>query len=228
MDRGGMRDGHGSCLGERMASLPFRALVFCLPSLVACANPSYDPAPPLPPPPSPGILRTAEEEWAPWEVDAGPSEASDGGLSEVTPSQAGTPPWQKQTTGPLPPLPNEVARNPPPPATVWVRPYSEGQWVHTVDYGWIWVPADARASEVDGVPYTYLYTPHFGWTWYISPWGPGVYSYGPWVTRPWRPVGWSTRPWVAHPRVVVRLGGSHRPFPHPPHSYRPSPPHRHR
>jgi len=73
--------------------------------------------------------------------------------------------------------------------------------------GWVWVPAGATTTAVEGVPYTYLYTPSVGWTWYISPWGFGRYAYGPWVQHPWRPVvGWRGG-WVAHPRIVGRLGG---------------------
>ena len=73
-------------------------------------------------------------------------------------------------------------------------------------YGWMWVPADTATADSDGVPYAYLYTPSYGWTWYVSPWGPGPYRYGVWVRRPWHPVGWHGA-WVAHPGVVVRLGG---------------------
>jgi hypothetical protein len=58
----------------------------------------------------------------------------------------------------------------------------------------------------EGVPYSYLYTPAYGWTWYVSPWGWGPYHYGAWVVHPWHPVGWRGG-WVAHPNVFVRLGG---------------------
>jgi hypothetical protein len=59
---------------------------------------------------------------------------------------------------------------------------------------------------MEGVPYTYLYTPVYGWTWYVSPWGLGPYHYGVWVRHPWHPVGWRYG-WAARPHVVVRLGG---------------------
>ena len=74
-----------------------------------------------------------------------------------------------------------------------------------MDYGWIWVPGGARTEEVDGVPYAYLYTPSYGWTWYLSPWGFGAYFEGPWIYHPWRPWGWRGV-WVAPPHVVVRIG----------------------
>jgi hypothetical protein len=94
----------------------------------------------------------------------------------------------------------------PPPASQWVYSYPTGQWVYTADNGWVWVPAGTAPSAVDGVPYTYLYTPAYGWTWYVSPWGWGPYHYGAWVTHPWRPYGWRGG-WVAHPHVVGRFGG---------------------
>ena len=72
----------------------------------------------------------------------------------------------------------------------------------------MWVPANAATVDSEGVPYTYLYTPSYGWTWYVSPWGPGPYHYGVWVRRPWHPVGWHGA-WVAGPRVTVRFGHPH-------------------
>jgi hypothetical protein len=99
-----------------------------------------------------------------------------------------------------------AATEPPPPASHWVYSYPQGQWVYTAEYGWIWVPAGAASYEAEGTPYAYLYTPGFGWTWYISPWGWGPYHYGVWVRHPWRPAGWRGT-WVAHPRIVVHMGG---------------------
>ena len=61
----------------------------------------------------------------------------------------------------------------------------QGRWVDTGDSGWIWVPEGATTYDIDGVPYTYLYTPLYGWTWYASPWGWGPYYYGAWVGHPW-------------------------------------------
>jgi hypothetical protein len=62
---------------------------------------------------------------------------------------------------------------------------------------------------MEGVPYAYLYTPAYGWTWYVSPWGWGPYRYGFWVRHPWHPVGLHGY-WVARPRVVVHLGRGRR------------------
>jgi hypothetical protein len=102
-----------------------------------------------------------------------------------------------------PPAPPPAAASQPP-----VYTYPTGQWVYTADHEWIWVPAGASTVEMEGTPYVYLYTPSFGWTWYVSPWGWGRYHYGLWVRHPWHPAGWHGY-WVAHPRVVVRLGGGH-------------------
>ena len=85
---------------------------------------------------------------------------------------------------PAAPPPPPSALSPQPPAAL--EPTGErGQWVKTDDSGWIGVPEDSTTYEVDGVPYAYLYTPLYGWTWYASPWGTGPYVYGAWVHRPW-------------------------------------------
>jgi hypothetical protein len=90
-----------------------------------------------------------------------------------------------------------------PPAQVAVQ--AGGEWQYLDGEGWVWVPTGTAAYDVGSEPYAYLYTPSYGWTWYVSPWGWGPYRYGYWVRHPWHPVGWHGR-WVAHPRVVVRLG----------------------
>jgi hypothetical protein len=102
--------------------------------------------------------------------------------------------------------PNQGDQGPPPPQSQYVYTYPTGQWVWASGYGWMWVPNGAATTDMDGTPYTYLYTPGYGWTWYISPWGYGPYHYGVWVRHPWHPYGWRGG-WAAHPSVVVRLGG---------------------
>jgi hypothetical protein len=87
----------------------------------------------------------------------------------------------------------------------WEYAYPTGHWVYVENYGWVWVPADALTDDYDGVPYAYLYTPLYGWTWYVSPWGWGPYHYGIWVRHAWHPWGWHGR-WVAHPYVAPHLG----------------------
>jgi hypothetical protein len=96
---------------------------------------------------------------------------------------------------------------PPPPEPQRVYAYPSGQWVYTDGDGWVWVPAGAGTMVVEGAPYAYLYTPAYGWTWYVSPWGPGRYHFGGWVRHAWHPTGWHGA-WVATPRVFVRLGGN--------------------
>jgi hypothetical protein len=77
----------------------------------------------------------------------------------------------------------------------------------------MWVPNEAGSVVVEGVPYAYLYSPTYGWTWYVSPWGFGPYHYGIWVRHPWRPVGWRGG-WVARPAVVVHIGGGYHGYGH--------------
>lgn len=92
----------------------------------------------------------------------------------------------------------------PPPQDQWTAVHPSGQWVYANGYGWMWIPNESHQVIVEETPYVYLYTPAYGWTWYVSPWGPGPYRYGVWVVHPWRPVGWRYG-WVARPRVVVHL-----------------------
>lgn len=139
----------------------------------------------------------AQQAAPPAEAQPQPSYPAPG--PETAPSPQAAP------AGAAPAPPGGAATAPPP---SWVYSYPTGQWVYTTDRGWIWVPAGSTTTLVEGVPYAYLYTPAYGWTWYISPWGWGPYRYGAWVSHPWRPVGWRGG-WVAHPHVVVRLGGAH-------------------
>jgi hypothetical protein len=122
-------------------------------------------------------------------------------------------PSQASPQGPLPPLPTSApqyapqsATDPgtPPPEAQWSYVYPTGRWVYATDYGWFWVPNDATTTVAEGVPYVFLYTPAYGWTWYVSPWGIGPYHYGVWVVHPWRPVRWRGS-WVARPHVVFRM-----------------------
>ena len=87
----------------------------------------------------------------------------------------------------------QVQSQPPPAPPAEPKPTPEtlqpaeqkGQWGNTTDSGWIWVPADTTTYDVEGVPYVYIYTPAYGWTWYASPWGWGAFVIGPWVYNPW-------------------------------------------
>lgn len=110
---------------------------------------------------------------------------------------------QAGSTPAAPPAP--LAERAPPPASPWVYSYPQGQWVYASNRGWLWVPAGTATTDVDGVPYAYLYMPEYGWTWYISPWGWGPYHGGDWVTHPWLPSGWRGA-WIMHPRAGFRVG----------------------
>lgn len=111
---------------------------------------------------------------------------------------AGSPVDPPQAPAFQPPPP--PARIPPPPgagpspAPVPDRP--GGQWVLTVQYGWVWMPEGERflrAAGPDLAPTRYVFTPAAGWCWVRAPWIRG------WRPRPWygpgvppgRCVGWS-------------------------------------
>jgi hypothetical protein len=197
-----------------MRSAVLSASVLILSAAVGCAsNEQVEREPEVPPTlhiedQSADAPPTAPPSAPPADADAAPA-------PEVAPPSA---PPQAIASPQPPPAPAAVAPAPPPPSTVieappssttWTYEYPTGRWVYANGYGWMWVPANAAVSDNDGVPYTYLYTPRYGWTWYVSPWGPGPYRYGVWVRRPWHPVGWRGG-FVAHSRVVVRLGGGPR------------------
>jgi hypothetical protein len=111
---------------------------------------------------------------------------------------------------PLPPPAAAAQGAPPPPdPSSFVQTYPTGQWVYLSGQGWVWIPNDTTATDMDGVPYSYLYTPAYGWTWYVSPWGVGPYHYGVWARHPWHPIGRHGY-WVARPHESVRLGAGGR------------------
>ncbi len=57
---------------------------------------------------------------------------------------------------------------------------SDGQWVFTQQYGWVWMPYGAKyvseGSTGDETPYAYVYEPGDGWAWLSAPW---VWGWGP-------------------------------------------------
>jgi hypothetical protein len=72
------------------------------------------------------------------------------------------------------------------------------------------VPSDTTTYEVAQQPYVYLYTPTWGWTWYVSPWGWGHFYLGPWVHHPWGvPHVWYGGRWVARPHYYGYAHGGH-------------------
>lgn len=143
---------------------------------------------PATPPPPPAAPPDADEPYTAQSPSAQPAQP---------------PPPPAQAAQPAPPAPPAAAQQ-------QVYSYPTGQWIRLANQGWVWVPAGAQATESEGVPYTYLYTPSYGWTWYVSPWGWGPYRYGGWLHHPWHPVGMHGY-WVARPHAAVRLGrGWHR------------------
>jgi hypothetical protein len=169
-----------------LKSVRIPATILLASVLASCGGVYNEPLPPptYPPPPVP----VAMPEPLPEPYTPAPQSTAQPGA----PSGA--------ASAPAPPVP---AASPVDPALV--RTYPTGQWVYVVDHGWIWVPAGSTAEDMEGIPYVFLFTPMLGWTWYVSPWGPGPYYYGIWFRHPWHPVGWHGY-WVAHPRAIDRLG----------------------
>jgi hypothetical protein len=75
-----------------------------------------------------------------------------------------------------------------------------GQWVHTQQYGWVWMPYGNQYvytpedTSGEANPYAYVYYPAYGWTWLSAPWvwgwGPSLYFS---IGRPWY-FGWYHHP----------------------------------
>ena len=185
---------------------------------MGCGEGAADYEPPrLPPPPPPAPVVEPAAAPEPYSQEPSPPPSAPPPQSSApTDSAPAAPPPGQASQGTQPPAP--PPSTPPPAAAQSAEPsapsaprvytYPSGQWVYLSGRGWVWVPAGASTVEMEGAPYVYLYTPAYGWTWYLSPWGVGPYHYGVWVRHPWHPYGWHGY-WVAHPRVVVRLGRGH-------------------
>ncbi len=83
----------------------------------------------------------------------------------------------------LPPPPPPPAARPKPPAEApqaqRERSQEDGQWVHTEQYGWVWMPYGdgfTHTPPSGGTPHMYLYYPEVGWTWVLAPW---LWGWGP-------------------------------------------------
>jgi hypothetical protein len=176
----------------RTQSTLFGLLLACL--LTGCVGADdYDP-PQTPPPPPPA---PATDPYA----QGGAPDPAAGDPQQAAPPAPPQPPADAPPPAAAAPAAPQVAASGP-----LVYSYPTGQWVYTAGRGWVWIPAGTTTADIEGVPYAYMYTPAYGWTWYISPWGVGPYRYGFWARHPWYPAGYRGR-WVAHPRVVTRLGG---------------------
>ena len=95
---------------------------------------------------------------------------------------------------------------------------ARGQWVHTDQYGWVWMPYGENDvyTPPTGHPYMFVYYPAYGWRWVVAPWvwgsGPSVY-FGP--IGPRRYVWFGARhryyrPWHYHRIVPYRAFGPRR------------------
>lgn len=99
----------------------------------------------------------------------------------------------QQYLEPVRPSTQEPAFHPPPPPpiadiqspldvpaqpTVPTAP-SDGQWVCTAQYGWIWMPYWDNCLYIppsDSIPVMYVYDYSYGWCWLLAPW---VWGLGP-------------------------------------------------
>jgi hypothetical protein len=112
---------------------------------------------------------------------------------EPTSTPAPTTPAPSETPAPPP----EKPEPPPDTQTANAQASSNGQWVYTTQYGWIWAPYASNYTYVSpdgGLAYEYAYDPASGWGWLESPW---VLGYGPWPY--WGTYGYGRYAWYAHP-----------------------------
>ena len=131
------------------------------------------------------------------------------------PVEAPAPPpntLEPESTGP-PSTPAPSATPPPPPAAGGSATASPprpppGHWVHTYQYGWVWMPYGGHYTFTPdyaaGDPYMYVYYPVSGWRWVEAPW---LWGWGPrpyvapaasvnfvWYSKSWGPRWRGRRP----------------------------------
>ena len=92
-------------------------------------------------------------------------------------------------------------------------PPTDGQWVYTGQYGWVWMPFGPQFVHVPpgGVPpQMFVFYPAFGWRWVVAPW---VWGLGPqpyWGVHGFSHFGWWGRGfgrWYAFGPAYVGWGG---------------------
>jgi hypothetical protein len=150
------------------------------------------------------------------------------GPENVPPPAAVEPPAPPPESAPPPPLttpaPPSVGPSVPPQAETAAAPPSDGQWVYTAQYGWVWMPYGQAYTYLPAggaVPDMYVYYPAFGWRWVVAPWvwglGPQPYfgvhgvvrfvwwgrGFGRWYGFGPRYVGWGGRGYWAGARWVA-------------------------
>ncbi|MBX3155312.1 MAG: hypothetical protein KF773_04900 [Deltaproteobacteria bacterium] len=91
------------------------------------------------------------------------------------------PQQQPQLPASIPPISTEAtsAQTDQAPVQTEAAAQSQGQWVYTEQYGWVWMPySDAYVYTPEyatgGYPYQYVYYPSYGWTWLVAPWIWGI------------------------------------------------------
>jgi len=146
---------------------------------------------------------------------------------EVAPESTPPPPLESAP----PPPPNQVTAPPEPTAPPQaeranVAP-TDGQWVYTAQFGWVWMPFGPQFVFVPpggAPPQMFVFYPAFGWRWVVAPWvwglGPQPYwgvhgvvrfgwwggGFGRWYAFSPRYAGWGGRyywsggRWITPPR----------------------------
>ncbi len=104
------------------------------------------------------------------------------------------PPATPAPQDPPPPPPGDRPDPPSdPPQSPPGQEAPKGQWVHTSQYGWVWMPYGNDYTNVPadgGTPNMYVYYPEVGWSWVLAPW---LWGWGP---RPYfGAVGWGYFGW---------------------------------
>src|SRR3569623_1954296 len=136
----------------------------------AVTPPSAPPAdlPPAPPqpPPAPPVQQQGRQD-----------------AQQAPPAPGAPPPPAQKQMAPAPQVQVQIAPQP-------AQPASNGQWVYTEQYGWVWMPYGNQytyeGTAYGSEPYSYVYYPSYGWMWLASPWvwGWAAYPYfgvvGPW------------------------------------------------
>jgi hypothetical protein len=109
-----------------------------------------------------------------------------------------------------PPPPQYAAPAAPQPMQPQIAVQPGGEWQFIDGEGWAWVPTGTAAYNVGSQPYVYLYTPSYGWTWYVSPWGWGPYYRGGWIHTPyWGRGGAWGHYYGGHAVYGAHYGGGH-------------------
>jgi hypothetical protein len=121
----------------------------------------------------------AHAQPAPSDVPEDPYDDSDDSDDLAPPDQPSVTPDQAPAPASQPPT-----AQPPPPQVPQAQAAPGGQWVHTQQYGWVWMPYGNQyvytPEDTSGSanPYAYVYYPTYGWTWLAAPW---VWGWGPHV-----------------------------------------------